>query len=80
MEGRDTPNQTVLRKGQEKLAREGLEAHDSDMMNRALDRYPYDAPRPDLTQDEMYQSLEGKQVQRFFKPVVIEGIAQVALL
>lgn len=74
MDGRDTPNQKVLRLGQEKLAREGLEAHDSNMMNRALDRYPHDQPRPALTNAELVERLQNPAVARFFGGLPIEGI------
>lgn len=75
MQGRETPGNKTVRLGMEKKIAEYNNAGDMTTVNHMLDRYPTDKPRAELNSDQLIERLKNPEVARFFRPVVIEGLA-----
>lgn len=69
----------AVRKGLETDIVDSFNKKDMGQMDVKLDIWPAGHERPPLTDADMFQQLEGKQVQRFFKPRTLEGIGVTAL-
>lgn len=56
----------MTRQGIEGQIKDGFAANDINAVNYQLDQYPTGRKRPDISNDQMAELLEGRPSQRFF--------------